>query len=504
VGNVGLSRSRVDNLNMATRILLADENQFARQGLRALLEREPNLEVTAEASNGQTALRLVKEMAPDLVIVDLAMPDLSGFEVIPKILADCPGVKVLALSIYADRRFVVNVLRAGATGYLLKDCAFEELVGAINAVVANRTYISPGLSELVVKDYLEVLREGEERFRTIFEGASLGISLVDRDGRIVESNPALQKMLGYNQEELQQKVFTDFIGAEDAERCKILFTELVAEKRESYQVEKPYTRKDGRSAWGRLSVSPFRGLTEENQFAVAMVEDITEKKQAEGEVRVYQDKLRAVASELSLTEERERRRLATDLHDHVGQILALAQIKLGALRESASSTNLAGAMDEVRRLIEQTIRFTRSLTFELSPPILYDLGFEAAIEWLAELIQDQHGIPIEVQADRNPKPMDDESRILLFHGIRELLLNVVKQAKTNRVGITIKREGTNLRVRVEGDGVSLEITGDTPLGSYGMGLFSIRERLRCLGGDLEVDAEPGPGAGITLVLPLKY
>ena len=490
---------------MGIRVLLADENQIARLGLRTMLEKEPDLEVVAEATDGQTALGLAKEMAPDLIILDLAVPDPGGFEIIPKILAAAPGIKVLALSIYADRRFVVNVLKTGATGYLLKDQAFEELVKAVRALAANRTYISPGLSEIVVQDYIEALREGEERFRTIFEDAPLGIALVDRDGRIVESNPALQKMLGFTQEKLRDRLFTDFIRAEDAGRCKALFNELVEGKRESYEVEKSYTRKDGREAWGRLSVSPFQGLKERNQFAVAMMADITQEKEAEGEIRVYQDKLRAIASELALAEERERRRLATELHDHVGQILALAQIKLGALRELASSTNLAGAMDEVRLLVEQTIRYTRSLTFELSPPILYDLGFEAAIEWLAELIQEQHGIGIEVRADRGPKPMEDELRILLFHGVRQLLLNVVKQAKTSRVGIGIQREGATIQVRVEGDGVSLGVLDEASLNSVnGLGLFSIRERLRCLGGDLTVDSQPGAGAGVTLVVPLKY
>jgi PAS domain S-box-containing protein len=490
---------------MNTRILLADESQIAREGLRSLVEKEPDLEVVAEANNGQTALRLLGEMAPDLVIADLGLPDLTGAEAIRQMLAASPGIKALALSIYADRRFVVNVLKAGAAGYLLKDRAFEELVVAIRAVVANRSYISPGLSENVAQDYLEALREGEARFRTIFEGASIGIALVGREGHVVESNPTLQKMLGYAQEDLLNRVFTDFIKAENAERCNILFKELVEGKRESYQVEKPYTRKDGREVWGRLSVSPFRGTRQKDQFAVAMVEDITHQKQAEGEVRIYQDKLRSVASELSLTEERERRRLATEMHDHVGQILALAQIKLGALKESASSTNLAGAMDEIRRLIEQTIRYTRALTFEMSPPILYDLGLEAAIDWLAELMQEQHGIRIEVQTDRSPKPMDDELRILLFQGVRELLVSVVKQAKASRVGVFIKREGTTMRIRVEGDGVGLGLSSETPLGSRnGLGLFSIRERLRCLGGDLEEDAEPAPGSGITLVVPLKH
>ena len=165
-------------------------------------------------------------------------------------------------------------------------------------------------------------------------------------------------------------------------------------------METRYVRQDGWIGWGRQSISLVREAGGKPKFAIALFEDITERRESEEKIRTYQEQLRSVASELSLTEERERRRLATDLHDHVGQILALAQIKLGAIRESAASTHLADPMDEVRRLVEQTIQYTRSLSFELSPPILYDLGFEAAMEWLAELIQTQHGISVKVQTDR--------------------------------------------------------------------------------------------------------
>ena len=130
---------------------------------------------------------------------------------------------------------------------------------------------------------------------------------------------------------------------------------------------------------GAACRSPLSGVGSGGQFAIGMLEDITDLKLTETRMRDYQEKLRSVALEPSVTEERERRRLATDLHDHVGQIMALAQIKLAAVRRAASA-NLAAPMDEVLRLINQTIDYTRSLTFELSPPILYDLGFEAAVE----------------------------------------------------------------------------------------------------------------------------
>lgn len=489
---------------MGIKILLADYNQIVRQGLRTLLATEPDMEVMAEAENGQTAVRLAQELSPQVVIMDLSLPDLHGVEATRQILAASPGVKVIALSVYSDRRFVVNILKAGASGYLLKDCAFEELARAIRVVLEHKTYISPGVSEIVIQDYMEALRSSEARFRTIFEGATIGIALVDMDGRIVESNPHLEQMLGLTREELLKRSFTNFTQPDDTDRCRVLFQELVEGKRDSFQMEKQYSLQDGRLLWGRLTVSPYRDTEGAWQFAIGMVENITEQKQAEVEIRAYQEQLRSMASELSLTEERERRRLATELHDHVGQILALAQIKLGALKESASSTSLTGPLDEIRRLMEQMIQYTRSLTFELSPPILYDLGFEAAVEWLAELFQKQHGLKIDVQADRNPKPMDDEIRVLLFQVVRELLLNVVKHAKADQVKVTIDRKGPDLRIQVKDNGVGMPISQGTSLNSAtGFGLFSIKERLKNLGGHLQVTSQPDQGTKVTLVVPLK-
>ena len=318
------------------------------------------------------------------------------------------------MSIYADRRFVVNILKAGASGYLLKDCAFEELTKAIRTVQESKTFISPGLSEIVAQDYIEALRDSEARFRHYLRRHHHGHRPGGQGWAHRRRQSGLATDAGLQSGRARRPVFTVFLLPDDASRCKALYRELVQGKRESYQVEKKYLRKDGRTAWGRLNVSLIRAARVEDHLAICIIEDISEQKQAEKEIRTYQQQLRSVASELSLTEERERRRLATDLHDHVGQILALAQIKLGAIRESASSTHLVEPMDEVRRLIEQTIQYTRSLTFELSPPILYDLGFEAAVEWLAELVQEQHGITVKVQADRSAKPMNDEIRVLLF------------------------------------------------------------------------------------------
>jgi signal transduction histidine kinase len=144
------------------------------------------------------------------------------------------------------------------------------------------------------------------------------------------------------------------------------------------------------------------------------------------------------------------------------------------------------------------------LSFELSPPILYDLGFEAALEWLAELIQARHGITVKVQTDRLPKSMNDEIRVILFHTMRELLVNVANNANAKNIRVFIARENATLQVKIEDDGLGMEISADAANGPSGFGFFSIRERLKYLGGHLEVVSEPGWGTRVTLQVPLKY
>jgi len=146
---------------MAIRILIADDHQIVRNGLHSLLQKEPDLEVVAEAGSGSKTVQLAQKLKPDVVIMDITMPDLNGIDATRQILGELPQVKVVALSIHSDRRFVAEMLKAGASGYLLKDCAFEELAYTIRTVVANRTYLSPGIANVVVKDYVQHLAKSD-------------------------------------------------------------------------------------------------------------------------------------------------------------------------------------------------------------------------------------------------------------------------------------------------------------------------------------------------------
>jgi len=146
---------------MSTRILLADDHKITRQGLRLLLDKQPDMEVAGEAQDGRTAVQLVEKLLPDVVIMDVSMPDLNGIEASRQITSRFPNVKIIALSMHSDTLFVAEMLRSGASGYLLKDCAFEELARAIRTVIAGKTYLSPAISGVVVDDYLHRLSKTE-------------------------------------------------------------------------------------------------------------------------------------------------------------------------------------------------------------------------------------------------------------------------------------------------------------------------------------------------------
>jgi two-component system, NarL family, sensor kinase len=212
--------------------------------------------------------------------------------------------------------------------------------------------------------------------------------------------------------------------------------------------------------------------------------------------------LRRLASELSLAEARERKRIAEDLHDHIGQALAFIKMNLGRLRGNAIFCGFESQMDEIAALLDQTIRYTRSLTFEISPPVLYDLGLAAAVDALAERFGRERGLAVEAQAADGLDPIRDEVKVLLYKSVQELLANVVKHAGARRATVRLAREGDSVRVEVSDDGRGFE-TSSLQRNDPGdrFGLFNIRERVGYLGGEMEIRSRPGQGTTIVLRVP---
>jgi PAS domain S-box-containing protein len=267
----------------------------------------------------------------------------------------------------------------------------------------------------------------------------------------------------------------------------------------AFYLETVAYRKDGTRFHVEWQITPLRNDKGKVTHFVSIQRDITERKRAEEKFKIYQEQLRSLTSELSLAEESERRRIATQIHDHIGQTLAITKIRLGALKDLCDGDHTE-PIDEIRALIERTIQYAKSLTFELSPPILYELGFEATIEWLSEQMQKLHYILFSCENDDKPKPLTREMSILLFQVVRELYMNIVKHSQAHQVVTHIRREGDRLVIQVEDDGIGFDSSAIDQ--RFTFGFFSIRERLKYPGGTLEVDTTPGKGTTITVMSPL--
>jgi signal transduction histidine kinase len=209
--------------------------------------------------------------------------------------------------------------------------------------------------------------------------------------------------------------------------------------------------------------------------------------------------LRQLAVDLTRAEERERRRLAHLLHDHLQQVLVATKMKIDLFTRSGDTTRIASLRSELLTLIDESIATSRSLSVELSPPIVYTGSFLNALRWLGSRFTQQHGLPVDVTGDDRAAP-DADGRAFLFQATRELLLNTVKHAGATRARITLDRVDGRVRVTIGDDGRGFDPTAPTG-GDGQFGLFSIRERLVALGGSMTVDSAPGRGVTTTLSLP---
>jgi len=348
----------------------------------------------------------------------------------------------------------------------------------------------------------EALRESEERHRHLFSNLVDAAFLADAEtGRIIEANREAEKLLGRSRNEIVGMDQSALHPPEEAERYRRVFSEHVAGGRAA-GTEAEVVRKDGAMVPVRISASTM--TIGGRRCILGVFRDVTRQKQAEEERRQLGEHLRGLASQLSSAEDRERRRVAVGLHDHVGQNLGAMNMHLQILRDAELSETQAGALGESLALLKEVSAAVRTMTFELCPPMLYETGLVAALSWLVG--QHGQGLPAECwfKDDGQAKPLNDEALGFVFGAVRELLINVARYADARHVRVSTVREGDLLKACVEDDGIGFDPTSIGPAGGEGagFGLFSIRERVKHLGGRFEIESAPGRGSRFTLVVPM--
>ncbi|UCC22649.1 MAG: PAS domain S-box protein [Planctomycetota bacterium] len=347
--------------------------------------------------------------------------------------------------------------------------------------------------------------------------------LKDEESRYIAANEPFGESCGVKPQDLVGKTDYDLWPKELAEKYRNDDLEVI-KSRVRKRVVEPLEDKGGRRTWVETIKTPIYDERGRVVGTSGIARDMTELKKAQEHLQKDHDRLeirvrrrtaelakvnrelRSLTAELVLAEERARRRMAVDIHDHLSQKLAISKMRLEELAQSVRSSKSVAELREVSNMIAQTLETTRSLTFELSPPVLYELGFEAAVEWLTKQTRQQHGLSTEFTDDGQDKQLDEDVSVLLFQAVRELLVNVTKHSKARNVEVSTRRVGREIQISVEDDGVGFDTSEASSADSRsgGFGLFSIHQRLGHIGGHLNVESEPGHGTRVSLVAPINH
>jgi PAS domain S-box-containing protein len=479
------------------RILVVEDERIVGRDIQTTLQRA-GYEVPTVVSSGAQAIAKASELDLDLVLMDVMLSgNIDGVEASHQIRAS-KEIPIVYLTANGDRALLDRIKSTEPIAFILKPYDEQDLLTTIEITLhqyraqRNRTQ--------------EELQASEVRYRELFETACDGIAVLNLAGKLEDCNQAYLALLGYqNVEELRSRSLLEMTAADFRKKEARLMRNDALRKGHSKEYEKEGIRKDG----SRVPVSARCWLRRDGRGKAIgfwqIVRDVSEKKEAERRQMDYQTQLQSLMTDLSLAEDRERQRIASDIHDRISQTLAVCQMRLGGLSRFSPPPAVQEEVEECCRLLQRSIRDTSSLIFELSPPVLHQLGLPPALEWLGEKLHQEHGLPIEIHHDESPLPLSSDQRSALFRAVCELVNNVIKHARATRVRITLRRKHERLEIKVEDDGSGF-VVAESLLAKRergGFGLFHIRERLRAWGGTLEIHSRPGSGTCAVVLIPFE-
>jgi len=347
------------------------------------------------------------------------------------------------------------------------------------------------------------MQEARRYAESIIETVQVDLLVLSPDLKVRSANKTFYETFCTNPEETEGKFIYELANRQwDIPELRVLLEDILPKNTsfEDLEVEQNFENIGRRTML--LNARRLYRREGKTQFILLSIQDITQLKIQQQRIGADQERIASLTEELLMAEERERRRIAVDLHDSVGQILAFSKREIGIAQKTAPAA-LSQNLIKIKKQINNAIKHTRDLTFNLSPQTLYSFGLEAAIEELAEKFSDEHGFACYFETDNNSKPLDEQLTVLLYRCVRELLMNIIKHAKANEVHISVKRTNTDIEITVADDGLGFDpAILESAANKKKFGLVSIRERLKRLGGKFSLQSGTGKGAKVVMTFPL--
>jgi PAS domain S-box-containing protein len=433
-----------------------------------------------DLGNGQWDIPALRELLEEVLPQNTAFNDFEVEHNFPLI-----GRKVMLLN--------ARTVRRGGDHWDLILLAIEDITEQRQAEEANRE---------IETCYTSLVRNVKDH----------AIFMMDAEGHIASWNQEAERIIGYSQAEILGRHFSIVFSPDDIQRGLPEQELRIAREDGRAEDERWHVRKDGSRFWALGIVTPMHDAKGSVSGFSKILRDMTDRKLAEEQLKVLNQtlawrssQLQRLAGALTQAEEQQRRRLAYALHDHLQQFLVAAKMELARTGGKVPDGGFASGVERIQNLLDEAITESRSLTAELSPPVLYDRGLAAGLEWLGRQTEEKYHLTTSVEADPAAEPKDDHIKAFVFQAARELILNAIKHGHATLVTISLANvEAGHIRLAVTDDGIGCEPEKLNPHSDpAGFGLFSIRERLDLMGGNLEITSVPGQGTKATVTAPYK-
>jgi signal transduction histidine kinase len=466
-----------------------------------------------QALNGFSGIEIAKKENPEIILLDILMPEINGYDVCKILKNDAntshiPILMISALGSNSEER--TKGLNAGADAFVSKPFSVSELKAQMNVALRIK-----GVEDLLRKrnESLELSIQAEtskylheeERAIQISEHARQFYWETDHKNDVVYVSPVIKSILKINPLDIIGKISVAQLFKTDSTNSHIKLTQNSAIKEDEIEL------KVGNSKlWLTFSSFPFFDKKGNYAGTRGICFDITKRKKVDlallknmKRIQQYQKMLKDLNIEITLIEERERRRIAEYMHDSLGQTLSLAFLKLSSIDNHEFQPEVRKQIDEIYILLTKAINESRILTYDLSPPILYELGLTPTFKWRLEQIESINNINTQLIGEKIKITVKKEITIFIYRIVNELLQNVLKHAKATRIVLEIAEKNNKYLISVKDNGVGFNkenLNGNKRMG--GFGLISIKERLESFKGRMNIKSAPGFGTTTTIEIPV--